>query len=199
MPNTLTRSRTLAARDWLQVLAKYREPNPSRSILEILATCLPLALLWGLAWVALSYSYWLTLALSLPASIFLVRLFLIQHDCGHGTFFRGKSLNDWVGRAIGVFTLTPYDVWRRSHAIHHASSGHLGKRGTGDIDTLTVSEYRALPWWRQRMYRFYRSPFVMFGIGPSFLFLVQNRLPFGFSSSVKNSVLSSSDQPRSSR
>src|SRR5262249_26170123 len=88
--------------------------------------------------------------------------------------------NDWVGRAIGVLTLTPYDVWRRAHAVHHATSGNLGRRGIGDIDTLTVREYRARAWWGRLAYRLYRHPFVMFGVGPAYLFLLQNRLPFGF-------------------
>jgi acyl-lipid omega-6 desaturase (Delta-12 desaturase) len=151
-----------------------------RSILEIAATCVPLAVLWALAWASLSISYWLTLFFCVPAAAFLVRLFLIQHDCGHGTLFKRKVVNDWVGRVIGVMTLTPYDVWRRSHAIHHASSGHLDKRGTGDIDTLTVSEFRALTPLRRLWYRIYRSPVMLFGIGPAFLFIIQNRLPFGF-------------------
>jgi omega-6 fatty acid desaturase (delta-12 desaturase) len=130
-------------------------------------------------WAALSFGYWLCLLLSVPAAGFLVRLFMIQHDCGHGSFFRHRAANDWVGRAIGVLTLTPYDVWRRSHAIHHAGSGNLERRGVGDIDTLTVREYLALPRWRQLGYRLYRNPLVMFGLGPAYLFLVQHRLPFG--------------------
>ena len=179
MRQTETETASLKPRDWLQLLAGYREPDLGRSVLEILITCAPLVVLWGLAWAALPISYWLTLALSVPAAGFLVRLFLIQHDCGHGTFFRRKHTNDWVGRVIGVLTLTPYDVWRRSHAIHHASSGNLGKRGIGDIDTLTVREYRERPWHRRIVYRAYRHPIVMFGVGPAFLFLIQNRLPFG--------------------
>jgi omega-6 fatty acid desaturase (delta-12 desaturase) len=130
-------------------------------------------------WATLSFGYWLCLLLSVPAAGFLVRLFMIQHDCGHGSFFRHRAANDWVGRAIGVLTLTPYDVWRRSHAIHHAGSGNLERRGVGDIDTLTVREYLALPRWRQLGYRLYRNPLVMFGLGPAYLFLVQHRLPIG--------------------
>ncbi len=182
MPEKSTRNGTKTAREWLEVLAPYREPSLARSVFEILATCIPLAVLWALAWVSLSISYWLTLLFCVPAAAFLVRLFLIQHDCGHGTLFRRKVVNDWVGRLIGIMTLTPYDVWRRSHAIHHASSGHLNKRGTGDIDTLTVGEFHALSPWRRLRYRIYRSPVVLFGIGPAFLFIVQNRLPFGFMS-----------------
>jgi acyl-lipid omega-6 desaturase (Delta-12 desaturase) len=108
-----------------------------------------------------------------------VRLFMIQHDCGHGSFFRRRWANDWTGRAIGVLTLTPYGYWRRSHAVHHASSGNLDRRGIGDITTWTVREYIARPRWRRLAYRLYRHPLVMFGIGPAYLFLVQQRIPSG--------------------
>jgi omega-6 fatty acid desaturase (delta-12 desaturase) len=114
-----------------------------------------------------------------PAAGFLVRLFLIQHDCGHGSFFRHRLANDWVGRAIGVFTLTPYDMWRREHAIHHATAGNLDRRGMGDIRTLTVSEYLALPFLGRLRYRAYRNPFVMFALGPTFVFVLAQRLPIG--------------------
>ena len=105
---------------------------------------LPLVGLWALAWAAVHFGYWwLSLPLAVPAAGLLVRLFMIQHDCGHGAFFRHRLANDWVGRVLGVLTLTPYDAWRRSHAVHHASSGNLDRRGIGDIDTLTVNEYLA--------------------------------------------------------
>jgi omega-6 fatty acid desaturase (delta-12 desaturase) len=104
---------------------------------------------------------------------------MIQHDCGHGSLFRRRQVNDWVGRVIGVFTLTPYDFWRRAHGIHHATSGNLDQRGIGDIDTLTVHEYLALSRWRRFGYRLYRNPITMFGIGPSYLFILRHRLPFG--------------------
>jgi omega-6 fatty acid desaturase (delta-12 desaturase) len=104
---------------------------------------------------------------------------MIQHDCGHGSFFRHRAANDWVGRAIGALTLTPYDVWRRNHAIHHASSGDLERRGIGDIHTLTVREYLALSRWHRLGYRLYRNPIIMFGLGPAYLFIVQHRLPVG--------------------
>jgi omega-6 fatty acid desaturase (delta-12 desaturase) len=167
----------LPARDWLQALSVYREADPRRSILEIVVTAVPLVILWIAAWLAFSVSVWLTFLIAVPAAGFLVRLFLIQHDCGHGAFFRRKATNDWVGRVIGIFTLTPYDVWRRDHAIHHATSGNLDKRGTGDIDTLTVEEYRALTAVQRLRYRLYRHPIVMFVIGPAYVFLLQNRLP----------------------
>ena len=161
-------------------LTRYREPNHVRSTVEIVITFVPLAALWALAWAALHFGYWwLSLMLAVPAAGFLVRLFMIQHDCGHGSFFRHRLANDWVGRVIGVVTLTPYDFWRRAHAMHHASSGHLERRGIGDIDTLTVREYRSLCFWGRLRYRAYRHPLVMFGIGPAYLFILRHRLPFG--------------------
>jgi acyl-lipid omega-6 desaturase (Delta-12 desaturase) len=118
------------ARGWMQILSRYREPNHARSIVEIVITLGPLTALWSLAWAAYHFGFWwLYLLLALPAAGFLVRLFMIQHDCGHGAFFRHRLANDWVGRVIGVLTLTPYDYWRRTHAIHHATSGHLDRRG----------------------------------------------------------------------
>ena len=166
--------------DLPKALARYRKPDHMRSVLELIITGVLFVVFWVAAWWALSISYWLTLAISVPAGAFLVRLFLIKHDCGHGAFFRRRIFNDWVGRVLGVLTLTPYDVWRRDHAIHHATSGNLDKRGTGDIDTLTVREYRALPRWRRIAYRLYRHPLIMFGVGPAYHFLLRNRLPLGF-------------------
>jgi omega-6 fatty acid desaturase (delta-12 desaturase) len=130
-------------------------------------------------WATLGLGYWLCLLLALPAAGFLVRLFMIQHDCGHGSFFSQRLANDWVGRTISVLTLTPYDYWRRTHAIHHASSGNLDRRGVGDVQTLTVREYLALSRFRRLLYRMYRNPLVLFGIGPAYLFILQQRLPVG--------------------
>jgi omega-6 fatty acid desaturase (delta-12 desaturase) len=160
-------------------LTRYRRPSIARGVLEIAVTVLPLAGLCALAWAALSNHNWWGLALVPLAAAFLMRLFMIQHDCGHGAFLPGRRLNDWLGRLLGVLTLTPYDYWRRAHAIHHATSGALDRRTIGGIDTLTVAEYRALPAWRRLGYRLYRHPLVMFGLGPAFVFLVQHRLPVG--------------------
>ncbi len=166
-----------SAREWAQVLSRYREPNHARSVFELAITAGAFAGLWVVMWFTLRFGYWLTLVVAVPAAGFLVRLFMIQHDCGHGAFFRHRLANDWVGRVIGVLTLTPYQAWRRSHAIHHASSGHLERRGIGDINTMTVAEYLASGWWRRLGYRLYRNPIVMLGLGPAFLFIVQHRLP----------------------
>ena len=160
-------------------LAGYREPNHGRSVVEILITVLPFISLWLLMWWSLRLGHGVYLLLAIPTAGFLVRLFMIQHDCGHGSFFRHRVVNDWVGRVIGVFTLTPYDFWRRAHGIHHATSGNLDRRGIGDIDVLTVSEYLALSRWRRLGYRLYRHPIVLFGIGPAYLFILRQRLPFG--------------------
>ena len=160
-------------------LARYRDPNLTWSLAEIAMTLMPLVALWAAMWALLHVSYWLTLALALPAAGFLVRLFMIQHDCGHGAFFRTRAINDWVGRAFGVLTLTPYDYWKRTHALHHATSGNLDRRGMGDIDTKTVDEYLRMNWRGRLGYRLYRHPLVMFGLGPSYVFLLQFRAPFG--------------------
>lgn len=171
---------TTSARDWTRILAKYRTPFQLRSLFELLITLAPFLALWAAAAWAVSVNIFISLAISTFAAAFLMRLFMIQHDCGHGSFLRNRLLNEWLGRAIGVLTLTPYDVWRHSHAIHHAGCGNLDKRGIGDINTLTVREYRARGLWKRFTYRFYRHPLTLFVIGPVYVFLFENRLPFGY-------------------
>jgi omega-6 fatty acid desaturase (delta-12 desaturase) len=164
---------------WLKILSAYREPQVGRSVFELIVTVLPFVLFWAAAWIAIDFGYWFGMIFVLPAAGFLLRLFMLQHDCGHGSFFGRRRFDDWTGRAIGVLTLTPYDYWRRAHAQHHASAGNLNERGVGDITTLTVAEYRALSGRGKLSYRLYRNPLVMFGIGPAWLFLFKQRLPFG--------------------
>jgi omega-6 fatty acid desaturase (delta-12 desaturase) len=164
---------------WALILNRYREQSRLRSIFELALTAGLLALFWAVMLASLNVGYWLTLLLAVPTAGFLVRIFILQHDCGHGASFRRRVTNDWVGRVLGVFTLTPYDVWRRDHAIHHASSGNLGRRGIGDVRTLTVREYLERSRFGKLTYRLYRHPAIMFGVGPAYLFLLENRLPVG--------------------
>ncbi len=146
-------------------LARYRAPDEMRGMFELAATLLPFIAAWAGMSLALAQGwFWLYALLVVPAAGFLVRLFMIQHDCGHGAFFVRRWGNDWLGRVLGVLTLTPYDNWRHAHAIHHATSGHLDRRGIGDVTTLTVDEYRARSRWGRLRYRLYRSPLVMFAM-----------------------------------
>jgi len=167
------------ARVLRETLSRYQRPSWRRSIFELLVTAVPLAMLWSTAFYGVSQGWWWSLLLIIPAAAFLVRLFMIQHDCGHGAFFPSKAANEWAGRIIGVLTMTPYGYWRRTHAIHHATSGNLDRRWLGSVETLTVEEYRSLPWIKRLGYRLYRHPLVMFGLGPGYMFLLQHRLPIG--------------------
>ncbi len=176
---------TPAARDWVRILAAYRDPNTSRSFFELGVTVAGFVALWVAAWYAVQVSWLLALAIGVVNGGFLVRLFAIQHDCGHGSFFNNRHLSDWAGRILGVVTLTPYDVWRRTHALHHSHAGNLDRRGIGDVTTLTLDEYNALPPLRRFMYRLYRHPLVMFGLGPTYLFFIQNRVPLGLMTAGK--------------
>ena len=168
------------ARRWLPILARYREPNAMRGWLELGITTAALAATWAAMWWSLSVSYWLCLLLAIPGAGLVVRVFVIQHDCGLGAYFLHRALNDLLGRALGVVTLTPYDVWKRAHAIHHATSGNLNRRGVGDITTLTVREYQSRPFSQRMAYRLYRNPLILFVVGPAYMFVLQHRLPIGF-------------------
>jgi len=167
------------ARRLLDHCAAYKGADTRRSIVQLLTTAVPFFLLSAAIWAGLHHGYPIALLLALPAAGLLVRLFIFQHDCGHGSFFRSRSANDTIGRLISILTLTPYGYWRRSHALHHASAGNLSRRGVGDVDTLTVREYAALPRFRRLLYRLYRNPFVVLVIGPPYLFILRHRVPFG--------------------
>ena len=170
---------TPSAEDLVARLVKHRGSDPARSILEIAVTLLGFVSTWIAIWLGMKSGHWSVLILAVPGAGFLVRLFLIQHDCGHGSFFRRRLSNDWTGRLLSVLTLTPYDLWKRQHATHHANSGNLDQRGIGDITTLTVEEYRSRSPLQQLSYRLYRNPVVLFILGPAFLFLLRHRIPVG--------------------
>ena len=157
--------------------AAYREPDTRRALIEIAATFLPLCALMAAMVVSLDYGYWITLLLSVPAGALLMRMFIIQHDCGHGSFLPSKRANDWLGRTISLITFTPYAYWRRAHALHHATSGNLDRRGVGDVTTWTVREYYERPWYIRMWYRIYRNPFVLLGFGAPFHFAIRQRVP----------------------
>jgi omega-6 fatty acid desaturase (delta-12 desaturase) len=155
-------------------------PDARRSFFQLVTTAAAFAALLALMAAAAPSSYWLTLLLAIPAAGLLVRLFIIQHDCGHGSFFKSRTANDILGRALSVLTLTPYGSWSKSHAAHHASTGNLDRRGRGDVETWTVAEYRAAAPLKKLFYRFYRNPLVMVLFGAPFSFIVLQRLPLGY-------------------
>ena len=152
--------------------------NDRRAWWQVANTTIPFALLWYLMYLSLDVSYWLTLALSVPTAGFLIRLFIFQHDCGHGSFFSSQRANNWLGRLVGVVMMTPYQYWRRTHAIHHATSGNLDRREFGEIKTLTVEEYEKLSPLGKFSYRFYRNIFTLLFIGPFYQFVIKHRYPF---------------------
>jgi omega-6 fatty acid desaturase (delta-12 desaturase) len=170
-------SLTVSAKSWATRLAPYRQSDNARAAFELALTLALFVASWIVTYHALKVSGWLAAVLMIVSGGFLVRLFMLQHDCGHLSMFTTKSTNDWVGRALGVFTITPYDYWRHSHAMHHAGSGNLDRRGMGDIKTLTLAEYQALGFWGKIAYRAYRNPITLFVIGPVYVFVLNQRMP----------------------
>jgi acyl-lipid omega-6 desaturase (Delta-12 desaturase) len=161
------------------VVAKYQKSEVWPGVRQLVNTLVPYAALWCLMYFSLKVSVWLALPLAVLAAGFLVRVFIIFHDCGHGSFFPSRKVNDIVGFITGVLTLTPYYHWRWEHALHHASSGDLDRRGVGDVWTLTVQEYLEASRWKRFSYRLARNPVVLFGLAPIFLFAVMQRIPNG--------------------
>ena len=176
--------------EWYKGLAQYEKPDLGNSIWQLGHTLLLYAVVLYLMvrTVQLGITYWLTLALAVLAAGFLVRIFIFFHDCTHRSFFVSDRANTIVGYILGVLTFTPYEEWRHSHVIHHATAGNLDKRGVGDVWTMTVEEYQSAPRWKRLAYRLVRHPLVMFGIGPGFMFLISHR--FGTKTARKQEWLS---------
>ncbi len=173
-PSGKTKTDTAA---WRKIVAEYQKPSLPRAIWQMTNTFVPYAALWFLMYLSLSVSYWLIVPLVILAGLFLVRIFIIFHDCGHGSYMKSRAANDIIGFITGLLTLTPYYHWRWEHSVHHANAGDLDKRGTGDIWTMTVEEYLKSSRWKRFAYRLARNPVVLFGIAPLYLFLIHQRFP----------------------
>lgn len=156
-------------------VAPFAKANSKSSIKQLLNTLIPFFLVWFLAYKSLNISILLTLALTIVAAGFVIRIFIIFHDCTHYSFFKSNKANRIVGTITGIITLFAYEKWKRNHAIHHATSSNLDKRGIGDVWIMTVDEYIEASFWGRLVYRIYRNPIVMFGFGPLYLFLISNR------------------------
>lgn len=172
-------------RHWMQITKPYCGADTWRSVLQLGTAFSLFALSWAAMYWSLSVSYALTLLLAIPTACFLIFLFMIQHDCGHGSYFRSKAARDIVGFFIGVLTVTPYEYWRKTHAYHHSHSGDLSFRGFGDIRTMTIKEYLELTPFQRFSYRCYRNPIVLLTIGPAFHFLIKHRYPWDIPSTWK--------------
>lgn len=163
--------------EWKEIVAQFQVPSLARSIWQMVNTFVPYITIWYLMWRSLAGPYWITLALGVLGGLFVVRSFIIFHDCGHGSFFKSKRANDIVGFITGIITFTPYGHWRWQHAVHHATSGDLDRRGEGDIWTLTVQEYLEASRWKKFAYRLARNPIILFVVAPLAMFLVYQRFP----------------------
>jgi len=172
-------------RRWQDEAAPFRSSSTRRGTIQLLTTLPALAVLLTAMYIGMAYSYWITLALMPLAAGFILRTFIIMHDCAHGSFMPSRRANEIIGFITGVLTVTPFAQWRRDHAMHHASSGDLDRRGHGDVLTLTVEEYLARDWWGRFKYRAFRNPFVMFGLGPIWLFLANRKRSEGTPAGTK--------------
>jgi omega-6 fatty acid desaturase (delta-12 desaturase) len=162
---------------WKAIVARFQEPSRGRAVWQIINTFIPYMLLWYLMYLGIAHAWWVTLPLALLAAAFLVRIFIIFHDCGHGSYFKSQHANDVLGFIAGVLTFTPYYHWRWEHAVHHGSTGNLERRGVGDVWTMTVQEYLKSSRWNRLTYRLTRNPFILFVVAPAFIFIVWQRFP----------------------
>jgi len=163
------------SRSWRAIVQRYESPDMRRSMWQIANSVVPYLVLWVVAYKLMSISYWLTLPVCILAGGFLMRCFIIFHDCGHGSFFKSQRLNHFWGTVTGLLTFTPYYQWRHEHAIHHATSGDLDRRGVGDVWTMTVKEYQDASFFKKAIYSIFRNPFFMLIFGPLFMFVLMHR------------------------
>jgi len=190
MKSPLTSNEPPNRKEWLNIVKKYQKSDNWHSTRQVLNSLIPFILILISMFFSLKISYWLVLALSILNAGFITRIFIIQHDCGHNSFYKSKRANNIIGSIFGVITLTPYHLWRRNHAIHHASSGNLDSRGIGDVYTMTVNEYKNQSSWNKFKYRFYRNPFTLFIIGPIAIFFISHRFPLNTKKTEKQERLS---------
>ena len=160
---------------WQGIVSKYAYPETWRSVWQVFNSVIPFMLLWYIMYRSMAIGYWLTLLLAVPTAGFMVRCFIIFHDCCHGSFFKTIKANDRLGLVLGVLVLTPFYQWKHSHAIHHATAGDLDRRGIGDVYTMTVDEYLAAPWYKKFGYRIMRSPWILFTVGATIVFAITHR------------------------
>jgi acyl-lipid omega-6 desaturase (Delta-12 desaturase) len=176
---------------WQALVARYTKPDVKKANWQVINSFGGFFLGLLLMYLSLQVGYWLTLLLALPTAGFLVRIFIIQHDCGHNSFYKSRRANDLTGMACSLFTMIAYKYWRKSHAVHHAHHAELEERGVGDVWTMTVDEYMAAPRWKRLVYRVFRHPLLLFGVGPTFFFVFVQRLPLSVDENWRNGELAS--------
>lgn len=184
--NTQVHSPAANYAGWQKLVTKYTQPDLRLSLWQVFNSFGGYFLCWGAMAIALQFSVWPALILAIPAAGFLVRIFIIQHDCGHGSFFKKRKANDRIGTLCSIFTLVPYVFWRKSHAVHHAHHAELEERGIGDIWTMTTEEYWEAGFWKRLVYRGFRNPFFLFVIAPTINFVILSRLTIGMPESWRH-------------
>ena len=189
MQNNIEEKIRADLKGWTKIIRKYTKPSGSKALIQILNTFIPYIAIWVLMYFSLEWSYFITLGLAVIAAFFTVRIFIIQHDCGHQNYFERKWMNQLVGSICSPFSFIPYNYWATNHNFHHVHSGQLETRSVGDIDTLTVKEYLAMGTWDRFKYRIFRNPFVLFFVGPIYYLAIVNRLPLARVKGWKKTLL----------
>lgn len=181
-------------KNWKEIISRYQKPSNKKAIIQLINSFLPFIGLWILMYFSLNWSIFITMGLGIINAFFLVRIFIIQHDCGHQSFFKSKKLNNVIGTICSIFSFMPYRYWAKTHNFHHGHSGQLEVRDVGDIPMLTVKEFKARNWWGRLRYRIWRMPVITFGIAPIYYFLISTRIPtFSFNNLKKTALLQIKD------